>query len=107
MGRSIKVGGVEYHMSDASYELACEGAAIAMAEQDHRDDALAFEVIVGTDRAEAETLGAALLAAATLLDDQRHHGGASHREARQTIYILRDGKYDGLATTKARTGQAS
>lgn len=105
--KTLRINGTDYHMSDRSYDLTLEGAALAEAVGSHRDDALTFEVIVGKDRAEAETLGAALLAASTILDDQRHHGGASHREARQSIYILRDGQYDGVATTKARTGQAS
>lgn len=105
--KTIRVNGTDYHMSDRSYDLTLEGAAIAQAEESHRDDSLTYEVIVGSDRAEAEDLGGALLAAATLLAEQRHHGGAAHRDARQSIIVCREGKYDGLATTMARTGRLS
>lgn len=62
-----------------------------------------YEIIVKGDRAEADDLAGALLAAATLTDDQAVGYGTARR-IREEVVITRDGTYDGAATTAARRG---
>lgn len=54
------------------------------------------------DEAEAEDLPSILVAARTLVDDVPLR---DRRELRDSLYVLRDGQYDGRATTMARKGQ--
>lgn len=64
-----------------------------------------YDVILANgDRAEAETLSAALLAANTLRRDAVEHG-ANARIARKTI-VAQDGQYDPVATRMAHDGLA-
>lgn len=70
---------------------------------------MTYEVIIGKtgDRAEADTLAGALLAASTMVreyaDEQQTQG--ARRAARESVLIVRDGRYDGLATVIAQQGQ--
>lgn len=64
-----------------------------------------YEIIVGPDRAEAEDLDSAIAAARTLIDD--NDNGFNRRQLRESAIVTLDGKYDGLATTMARTAQSS
>lgn len=64
-----------------------------------------YEIILpGHARAEADDLGSALLAAATLVEDADPYN-AFGRALRAELIITRDGRYDGLATTMAQSGQ--
>lgn len=63
-----------------------------------------YEVFIPDgDRAEAEDLGGALLAASTLAEEAAP-GFGGFRLARARVIVLRDGHYDGLATSLARSG---
>jgi len=70
--------------------------------------ALQFQIVVAAtgDRAEADCLDAALIAASTLVDDRADHLGTQGALAatRRSVIILRDGKHDAIATTLARSG---
>jgi len=65
------------------------------------------KVTVSGDEAEADDLRSALLAASTLVEDYREFQGrqGSAKAARASIYIIREGIFDGLATTLAREGR--
>lgn len=56
------------------------------------------------ERAEAETLEGALVAARTLVDDAVEHRGAHRKTARRTIVISENGTYAGVATALAHGG---
>jgi hypothetical protein len=66
---------------------------------------LTYDVILGSDRASAEDVGGALLAARTLVDDLAQRGG-SRRLLRSDVIVTRDGMYDGKLTQAARDGRS-
>lgn len=59
------------------------------------------------DSAEADDLGAALVAAATIVDDAFEARPFQGRilKARQSLLVTRDGRYDPHATMLARAGR--
>ncbi len=65
----------------------------------------AYEIILNGDRAEADTIGGALLAARTLAEDQANGIYGAARLIRRDVIITRDGTYDGRATREARDGR--
>lgn len=64
-----------------------------------------YEIILNGDRAEADTVDSALLAARTLAEDQANGQYGRARRLRSDVIITRDGKYDGRATREARDGR--
>lgn len=81
----------------------------AMSDEEYREafwnEERLYEIILPEHaRAEADDLGAALLAAATLCEDA-DPTRSFNRALRRSLIITRDGRYDGLATSMAREGQ--
>lgn len=69
-------------------------------------NAFAIKCGLTGDAAEAETFEAALVAAAALVDDAFDAVPVQGRTkaARRSLLIIRDGMYDGAATSLARAG---